>query len=39
VDLEALGQCTLSDPAGTTHTLADQWRDRPVLLVFLRHFG
>jgi hypothetical protein len=27
----------LSD--GTTHNLQDFWRERPLLLVFLRHFG
>ena len=28
---------TLSD--GTVHTLSEFWQDKPLLLVFLRHFG
>jgi hypothetical protein len=27
----------LSD--GTTHTLSDFWKEKPLLLIFLRHFG
>ena len=26
-------------PSGTQHRLGDLWRDQPVVLVFLRHFG
>jgi hypothetical protein len=39
VDLHALADVRLSDPSGTTHRLGDLWGDRPVVLVFLRHFG
>jgi hypothetical protein len=28
---------TISD--GTTHNLRDFWKEKPLLLVFLRHFG
>jgi len=30
-------EVVLSD--GTTHTLSDFWREKPLLLIFLRHFG
>ncbi|MHC4392160.1 MAG: hypothetical protein ACYTFT_11450 [Planctomycetota bacterium] len=30
---------TLTDPAGESFRLADRWRDRSLVLVFLRHFG
>jgi peroxiredoxin len=30
-------EVVLSD--GTTQNLRDFWRDKPLLLVFLRHFG
>ncbi|UCH80210.1 MAG: hypothetical protein JSW20_10750 [Nitrospiraceae bacterium] len=30
-------EVTMSD--GTSHALSDFWRDRHLLLVFLRHFG
>ncbi len=29
----------LLDLDGGEHTLAELWTDRPVVLVFLRHFG
>lgn len=29
----------LLDLDGAEHTLAELWKDRPVVLVFLRHFG
>lgn len=29
----------LLDLDGSEHTLTELWRDRPVVLVFLRHFG
>jgi hypothetical protein len=35
----ALSDAALVDPAGAVHRLGDLWRDRPVVLVFLRHFG
>jgi len=39
MDLAALGTVELEDPAGEHHRLGDYWEDRPVVLVFLRHFG
>jgi hypothetical protein len=39
MDLNALSDVALSDPDGTTHRLGELWRDHPVVLVFLRHFG
>jgi hypothetical protein len=30
-------EVTMSD--GTSHALSDFWKDGPLLLVFLRHFG
>jgi hypothetical protein len=39
MDLATLGTVELVDPAGLEHRLGDYWEDRPVVLVFLRHFG
>jgi hypothetical protein len=39
MDLQALGAVELEDPAGAAHRLGSYWEDRPVVLVFLRHFG
>jgi hypothetical protein len=39
VDLAALSEASLDDAAGTAHRLGDLWHDRPIVLVFLRHFG
>jgi len=39
VDLAALGALSLPDHNGTRHTLRDEWAERAVVLVFLRHFG
>ena len=39
MDLTALSALSLPDPDGTQHKLGDLWSDRPVVLVFLRHFG
>jgi hypothetical protein len=39
MDLAALSATTLVDAAGVPHPLGDLWRDRPIVLVFLRHFG
>ena len=30
---------TILDPHGAPKALAELWRDRPALLVFVRHFG
>ncbi len=39
MDLKRLENVELRDPAGEPHRLGDYWADRPVILVFLRHFG
>jgi hypothetical protein len=39
VDLERLAQTELVGADGAVHRLGDYWEDRPVILVFLRHFG
>ncbi len=39
VDLDALAETKLADADGVMHRLGDTWRDRPIVLVFLRHFG
>ncbi len=37
--LTKLAGIELRDWQGETVRLADAWRDRPVVLVFIRHFG
>jgi len=39
MDLPSLSDIVLDDADGTPHRLGDLWADRPVVLVFLRHFG
>jgi len=39
MDLAALEALTLADADGVAHRLGELWVDRPVILVFLRHFG
>lgn len=39
MDLAALGALPLLDPEERTAHLADLWRERPLVLVFVRHFG
>jgi hypothetical protein len=39
MDLAALSGAVLVDSTGDSHRLGDLWRDRPIVLVFLRHFG
>ena len=39
MDLAALSDTSLVDSGGASHRLGDLWRDRAVVLVFLRHFG
>ncbi len=34
-----LGPLELADWQGTPGRLGDQWRDQPVVLAFIRHFG
>jgi len=34
-----LKSITVLDPDGTPARLGDQWRDRSVVLAFIRHFG
>jgi hypothetical protein len=39
MDATALGNLTLPGVDGADHRLGDLWRERPIVLVFLRHFG
>jgi len=39
MDVHALASVELADDDGARHRLGDLWRERPVVLVFLRHFG
>jgi hypothetical protein len=39
MDVTALGALTLEDSTGAPRRLRDYWAARPVVLVFLRHFG
>jgi hypothetical protein len=39
MDLAVLSDTSLVDSTGDSHRLGDLWRDRPIVLVFLRHFG
>ncbi len=39
MDLPTLADTSLSDATGAKHRLGDLWDDKPVVLVFLRHFG
>jgi hypothetical protein len=39
VDLRTLEPIALPDADGKTHRLGDLWAERPIVLVFLRHFG
>jgi len=39
MDLAALSDTSLADATGTMHRLGDVWDNKPVVLVFLRHFG
>jgi hypothetical protein len=39
VDIARLEAVQLRDPEGAVHRLGDLWETRPVVLVFLRHFG
>jgi hypothetical protein len=39
VDLGGLGDLELADASGASRRLGDFWAERPVILVFLRHFG
>ena len=39
MDLNTLSALSLPDQNGTPHRLGDLWQDKPVIVVFLRHFG
>jgi hypothetical protein len=39
MDLRQLADLELPDSAGARRRLGDFWAERPVILVFLRHFG
>ena len=36
---EAIGDIVLPDQDGVEQRLGDYWRDRPAVLVWLRHYG
>jgi len=39
VDASRLADVQLADSTGATQRLGDFWAERPVVVVFLRHFG
>ena len=39
MDIGALEEVRLPDPDGERHRLGDLWAEKPVIVVFLRHFG
>jgi len=39
MDMTALADVSLDDSSGMTHRVGDLWKEQPVVLVFLRHFG
>jgi len=39
MDVRALAAVSLPDADGVVHRLGDLWAERPVIVVFLRHFG
>lgn len=39
MDIATLESLELPGADGASHRLGDLWADRPVVLVFLRHFG
>jgi prostamide/prostaglandin F2alpha synthase len=39
MDAAALGAVTVKDVDGQEVRLGDLWRERPAVLVFLRHYG
>jgi hypothetical protein len=39
MDLRALAAVELPDASGRRQRLGELWREHPVVLVFLRHFG
>jgi hypothetical protein len=36
---DAVGRAVIRDLEGREHALGELWAERPVVLVFLRHFG
>ena len=39
MDVRQLAELELPDSTGAPRRLGDFWAERPVILVFLRHFG
>jgi hypothetical protein len=39
MDIGTLGSVSLPDADGRLHRLGDVWAEKPVIVVFLRHFG
>ncbi len=38
-DSAQLSEHILTDPDGFEHLLGDRWKERPQVILFLRHFG
>ena len=38
-DARELADIVLPDQDGTEHRLGDYWREKPVALIWLRHYG
>ncbi len=38
-DAARLSDHILIDPDGSEHVLGDRWKERPQVILFLRHFG
>ena len=36
---QKLADIEVLDPHGASHLLGEAWRDHPVVLLFIRHFG
>lgn len=39
IDIPALAAAEVRDPEGASRPLGHAWRQRPAVLVFIRHFG
>lgn len=39
MDLKKLSRLVLADAGGNARAMGEYWAGRPVVLVFLRHFG
>ena len=39
ISIQQLGQISALNEKSTTITLSDLWKEKPAVLVFIRHFG